>query len=451
LATIAICVLPVPSVLMSTIALAKRLRLRGHRVWIISTPDVEGSARAEEIEFVPVLAGLFRSGSFVTELRYFATLSRFAKLRELRRATRVYRSIMDGLLVSGQNEIDQAFDRIAPDLVLFYSDIPNLVVGPLVALRRGLRCAYVTPMFYSDYGPASPPLGIGLVPRPGVWGRWSVRVAWAGFLMFRSVLWRISIALGFDVDLARYVSKLSPKKGAAGWPVNWNCYLAPKLSLPEFFLAPRELEFHFEPRDGSHWLGWCIDDKRAEETFPFGRIDPSRPLVYCALGSQFPVVVPAPRRRAFLQAVIDALSARPHLQLALATGGDLGRDDLEVRAPDAIVLDRMPQLQILSRARIMITHCGLHSFMECASRGVPMIAFPLGLDQFGNSARVVYHGLGLRGDFRRATAEYIGRLIDAVLGDEAMSRRCAAMAAMSRNHEPYESEMRALEALAERS
>ena len=80
-----------------------------------------------------------------------------------------------------------------------------------------------------------------------------------------------------------------------------------------------------------------------------------------------------------------------------------------------------------------------------------MIAFPLGFDQFGNSARAVYHGLGLRGDFRRATADSIGRLIDAVLADEAMVGRCAAMAAWARDNDPYESEMAALEALAERS
>jgi UDP:flavonoid glycosyltransferase YjiC (YdhE family) len=233
--------------------------------------------------------------------------------------------------------------------------------------------------------------------------------------------------------------------------VSWDCFIAPKLSIPEFFLAPRELEFEFEPRKDSHWLGWCVDEERGEAPFPFERIDASRPLVYCALGTQFLAFVSARRRRAFLQAVIDALAARPHLQLALATGGELGPYELDVRAPDAIVLDRLPQLQLLDRARVMITHCGLHSLMECASRGVPMIAFPLGFDQFGNAARVVYHGLGLCGKFRRASAESIGRLIDRVLGDEAMNRRCATMAARARNQIRGESTMAALEALAEQS
>lgn len=229
MATIAICLFPVPSVVMSAIALAKRLRSRGHRIWIISTPDVEAAAQAEGIDFVPVLAALYRTGSFAAELRYFETLSWFAKLREVRRATRSYRAIMDSLLEPGRNEIDRAFDRVAPDLCLFYSDIPHLIVGPLVALRRGLRCAYVTPIFSSYCGPASPPLGSRLVPRPGVWSRFAVRTAWARFLLLRGVARRLCIALGFDVDIGRYVSKLSPRNGGAGLPVRWDCFLPPML------------------------------------------------------------------------------------------------------------------------------------------------------------------------------------------------------------------------------
>lgn len=451
MATIAICVFPTPSVIMSAIALAKRLRRRGHIVWIISTPDVEEMARAEDIEFMPVLAGLFRSGSFAAELRFLATLSWLPKLREVRRLTRVYRSILHRILVSRDNELDQAFDRIHPDLALFYSDIPTLVVAPLIALRRGLRCAYVTPLFYSYRGPASPPLRVGLVPRPGLRSGWAVRWAWARFLSQRNAFRHLDIALGLDVNLPQLVRKLAPQQGEAGWPVHWDCFLAPKLALPEFFLAPRELEFDFKPRPGSHWLGWCFDEARTEPTVSSERLDPSRPLVYCAMGTQFPSFVAASRRRAFLQAVLDAFAARPHLQLALATGGALEQDALEVSAPRAIVRERLPQLQMLNHARIMITHCGLHTLMECTARGVPMIAFPLGFDQFGNAARVVYHGLGLRGDFRRATADSIGRLIDDVLDDEAMSRRAEAVASMARNHLAYEPEMAALEALAKPS
>jgi zeaxanthin glucosyltransferase len=447
MSTIAICIFPFPSTILSAVGLAKRLRRRGHRVCIISTPDVESPARAADIEFVPVLAGLYHAGNWVEQTRFYATLSRLALVRELRRALRLHRAIMDGMLASEQNEIDQSFERIAPDLVLIYSDMPVLAVAGLMALRRGIRCAYVTPVYYHYLGPASPPLSSGLVPRPGVWSRWLVRLAWARFFLASCVLVCLNIALGLDLDLPHILHTLSRQAGGAGWPLEWNCFLAPMLRLPEFFLTPRELDFPIEPRDGSHWLGWA-DDDRVEEPFPWERVDPLRQLVYCTLGTM--LYLPLDRQRAFLQAVIDALAARPHLQLALATGGFLSPTDLVVRAPDAIVLERMPQLQVLSRARLMITHCGVKSFQECARQGVPMIAFPLGYDQFGNAARVIYHGLGLRGDIRRATADEIGYLIDAVVEDEAMRQRCAAMAALSRDNDRYEAGMRTLEALAKR-
>jgi zeaxanthin glucosyltransferase len=193
---------------------------------------------------------------------------------------------MDGMLASEQNEIDQSFERIAPDLVLIYSDMPVLAVAGLMALRRGIRCAYVTPVYYHYPGPASPPLSSGLVPRPGVWGRWLVRLAWARFFLASRVLVRLNIVLGLDLDLPHILRTLSRQAGGAGWPLEWDCFLAPMLRLPEFFLTPRELDFPIEPRDGSHWLGWA-DDDRVEEPFPWERVDPSRQLVYARSGRCF--------------------------------------------------------------------------------------------------------------------------------------------------------------------
>jgi UDP:flavonoid glycosyltransferase YjiC (YdhE family) len=451
MSTIAIVFLPIPSVVLSAIGFARRLRRRGHRVCFISTPEAEDAARAEGIEFVPVLAGLFEAGSLAAQIRYYASLSRFALLRELRRATRLHRSILDALVTSERNEIAQALERIAPDLVLVYSDTPFPAVVGLIALRQGLRCAQVTPHFFHHAGDDSPPLSSHLVPRSGVWSRWRVRSAWARFFLVRQVLRRLGIALGLHVDLPDYLRRLSRQADWAGWPLCWDGFLAPMLALPEFFLTPRDLDFPVEPRPGSHWLGWSVDEERAEEAFPWDQVDSSRSLVYCSFGTQFPAYVPRPRRVALLQSIIDAVAARPRLQLALATGGQLGPEALVVRGEGAIVDERLPQLDVLRRAQLMITHGGFNSIQECARKGVPMILFPLGFDQPGSTARVVHHGLGLRGDLRSATGESIGRLIDAALADEAMRQRCAAMAERSRDPSEGEAGMRVLEALAKRS
>ena len=47
----------------------------------------------------------------------------------------------------------------------------------------------------------------------------------------------------------------------------------------------------------------------------------------------------------------------------------------------------------------MVTHGGMNSIVECIYRQVPMLAYPLNRcwDQPGNAARIVFHGLGMRG------------------------------------------------------
>jgi UDP:flavonoid glycosyltransferase YjiC (YdhE family) len=450
MSTIAICIMPVPSEIMSGVGFAKRLRRRGHRACIISTPEVGDAARAEGIEFVPVLADVFTAGSMHAQIQLFASLSREDLKREMRRAVRHASTILDGLLGPGRNEIERALERVAPDLVLIYSDTPYPAIAGLLALGLGMRCAYATPLFYQHRDPASPPLSSRLVPRPGARGRWSVRSAWARFLIEARLRGRLGIALGLDVDMPGYLRKLSRRAGGAGRPFRRDCFVAPMLRLPEFYLSPRDLDFPVGARDGCHWIGSVVDDERAEEPFPWERVDPSRPLVYCSFGTQLYAFLPRDRRIAFLQALIDALEARPRFQVALATGGNLEPGDLLVRAPDAIVMGRMPQLQVLRRAALMITHAGFNSVQECARAGVPMVAFPLGFDQPGNSARVVHHGLGVRGDVWRATAEDIGRLIDAAAGDEAMRGRCATLADLLRDQGRDEEGWRALEALAGR-
>ena len=121
-----------------------------------------------------------------------------------------------------------------------------------------------------------------------------------------------------------------------------------------------------------------------------------------------------------------------------------------VRGEGAIVRQRMPQLDVLRRARLMISHGGFNSIQECARNGVPMIVFPSASTSPAAppaSSITVSASAATSGG---ATAETIGRLIDDALEDEAMRQRCAAMAERSRDPSEGEAGMRVLEALAQR-
>jgi UDP:flavonoid glycosyltransferase YjiC (YdhE family) len=82
---------------------------------------------------------------------------------------------------------------------------------------------------------------------------------------------------------------------------------------------------------------------------------------------------------------------------------------------------------MLERASIMITHGGLGAVKECILFGVPMIAFPCKWDQPFNAARVVAHGLGVRGSINKVTAGQIHRLIETVAGNPSFKSRVDAM------------------------
>jgi UDP:flavonoid glycosyltransferase YjiC (YdhE family) len=92
-----------------------------------------------------------------------------------------------------------------------------------------------------------------------------------------------------------------------------------------------------------------------------------------------------------------------------------------------IVVERAPQLALLQRARLMITHGGLGSVKECVARGVPMLVFPLDIDQPGNGARVAHHGLGLAGELSETDEAQLMRMVDQVLEDARFVARSLAM------------------------
>nr|WP_312030601.1 nucleotide disphospho-sugar-binding domain-containing protein [Methylosinus sp. H3A] len=86
--------------------------------------------------------------------------------------------------------------------------------------------------------------------------------------------------------------------------------------------------------------------------------------------------------------------------------------------PENVILaKRAPQLALLRRSALAIVHGGAATIKECAYFGVPMIVFPIGFDHPGNTARVVYHGLGVRGDFRTVTTREMSALLQCVEKD----------------------------------
>jgi MGT family glycosyltransferase len=76
-----------------------------------------------------------------------------------------------------------------------------------------------------------------------------------------------------------------------------------------------------------------------------------------------------------------------------------------------------PQLDVLPRASLTLTHGGLNTVVETLAAGVPVLAMPINNDQPGIAARVRAAGAGNALSVRRVTARRLRQEIETVLGD----------------------------------
>ncbi|HKQ04045.1 MAG TPA: glycosyltransferase [Blastocatellia bacterium] len=199
-----------------------------------------------------------------------------------------------------------------------------------------------------------------------------------------------------------------------------------KRKLPVLVMCPDALDFPGPWRQPHrHYIEPSVDLQRQElQPFPWDMLDPSKPLIYCSFGSQAYVYKHSIK---IFRAVIEAVGERPEWQLVLAVGPYLKTEAFAPLPDNVLVVNWAPQLKLLERAAVMITHGGMGAVKECIFFAVPMIVFPCRWDQPHNAARVVHHGLGLRGDISDGSVGQVRRLLEELSGSGQYKARVAAM------------------------
>jgi MGT family glycosyltransferase len=148
-----------------------------------------------------------------------------------------------------------------------------------------------------------------------------------------------------------------------------------------------------------HYTGPFVDEAgRREISFPWSRLDSSRPLVYVSMGTLQNGI------EWVFREVAKACAELP-VQTVISLGGGLSREVFKDLPGDPIVVNYAPQLELISRAALTIFHGGLNTALECLTHGVPMIAVPITFDQPGVAARLVRAGAGRMIPIRDLTAE----------------------------------------------
>lgn len=219
---------------------------------------------------------------------------------------------------------------------------------------------------------------------------------------------------------------------ACGYPperLNTRTLLMPTLDLPMIVACPAEFDFpEARGRRHVHYADAAIDVDRNEPAFGWDKLDRTKQLVYCSLGS-------VAFNQGFFQHVIDAVAKEPGWQLVLNIGSSLSPSYFARVPANAILVNGAPQCGLLRQAAVMITHAGFGSVRECIHFGVPQVAFLIGFDQPGVAARVAYHGLGVVGSFRDASAGRVHALLSQVMQDQRFRARSQAMQEIFRTYE----------------
>jgi zeaxanthin glucosyltransferase len=180
--------------------------------------------------------------------------------------------------------------------------------------------------------------------------------------------------------------------------------LAQIAQQPALFDYPRE-----RLPDNFYYTGpWHATESAEQLEFPWEKLD-GRPLMYASMGTL------QNRQRPIFQAIATACAGLD-AQLFLSLGSH--DQHLELKLPvAAIVVPFAPQLQLLRRAVLTITHAGLNTALESLAQGVPMVAIPITNDQPGVAGRLDRLGVATVVPLARLTAHRLRASVRTVFSE----------------------------------
>ncbi len=392
-------------------ALARKLRDRGHHVHYLGIPDIADRIRSQGFDFTPVFSRAFPEGALAKQYEREAQ----GKLYDVAEFMDRFRGTCEQLR---EGELDRATRQLKPNLFLISSGTPWVGIG---AYKTGIPVICFSSTLISVEDSAVPPFNSDLIPNDTSLSRLRIWLEWKKLFLRRRLLSR---AWNISEDL----KALARDCGYPPAKIDFQVETWPRLLLPELVFFPKELDF---PRtrkpEGAIFIEASVDVERRDADFPWDRLDEAKPLIYCTLGTVVPFKAPSQCAQ-FFQMFMDAMAQRPASQGVVTISDYLKADAFNCPA-NVVIVPEAPQVELLKRASLMVSHGGVTGLKESAFMGVPMLLIPIHYDEFGNAARVVYHGLGARLQLQKVSAVELGRVIDRVLEDTSCSARAKVMSA----------------------
>jgi MGT family glycosyltransferase len=203
-----------------------------------------------------------------------------------------------------------------------------------------------------------------------------------------------------------------------GLEIDWSDPSATVSKLAVITQTPKEFDFPGIPWPAQfHYAGPFNDDEGREPVpFPWEKLT-GKPLIYASLGTLVNGLGDVYKH------ILGAVGAVEDVQVVLSVGNNINPENLGRIPSNTIVVRSAPQIELLKRAALCITHAGLNTVLESLAHGVPMVAIPIGYDQPGVAARIAYHGTGEFIEVDELTTDRLKGLIEKVSQDPNYRKR----------------------------
>ena len=386
---------PVRGHLNPFLALARELQRRGHRVTVFHMADLAMGVRSEQVDFVPLGERDYPVGSLAQSL---AELGRLSGLAALRFTVRAIAKTTEMIC----RDAPQAIHDARVDMLLVDQTEP---AGGSVAEHLGIPFVTLCNALALNREPDVPP----------PFSPWNYQ---------ESVLARMRNRLGYAVS----DRILAPVRGVlADYRRRWK--LPPHQGsedsysrLAQISQQPREFDFprKFLP-SCFHYVGPLRNPERHKVEFPWERLD-GRPLIYASLGTLQNL------KTNLFQCFIQACEG---LDVQLVIAGR-SAESLGPLPENVIAAAYAPQLELLEKASLTVSHGGLNTVLDSLSCGVPMVLVPLTYEQPAIAVRVKRIGAGEIVPLSRVSPDRLRTEIRKVRAVAAYSVKALGMAAAIR-------------------
>lgn len=384
-----------PGHLNPSLTLARCLRDRGHEISFYTLVNAQPKIEAAEFKSNPYGKSNFDTTAIEESYRQLGQLTGMKAVRFLvgllkRRAKA---ALLDLPRLFAEDEVEGLLvDQVetAGAAVARFSAIPFVTVCNALPLQTD---------------PHTPPVFSNIRPTNSLPNRLAVK-------MLNFIQSRLELPVLRELnDFQR--SKALPLFGKSNQVMSELAFIA---QLPATLDFPRK---HLQ--DNFHYTGpFHSSETRQEISFPWDKIDSEKPLIYASMGTlqnQIPRVFQ----------MISEACVHLDAQLVISLGkSDSSTSELRL-AGNPIVVDYAPQLELLKRASLCITHAGLNTALESLSHGVPMLAIPITNDQPGVAARVAHYDLGKVIPIEKVTAAGVRTMVEAILHDQRFVRNAKSM------------------------